>query len=72
MAKHTWNHRVLKHEDKDLPYYQIHEVYYEDGKPTSCTKDGVLTWGESLDDLKWQLQKMLEALDNPVLNYDDF
>jgi len=72
----TWNHRVLYHAPTDKnpdEWFAIHEVYYdENGKPTMCTKEPVEPFGESLDELKEDMQWFLAALDKPVLNFEDF
>jgi hypothetical protein len=38
MAKHTWNYRVVKHPQGHMA---LHEVHYEDGKPTGMTNDPI-------------------------------
>jgi hypothetical protein len=65
-----WNYRVV---EKD-GYYGIHEAYYDDkkDKPHSITKNEVSPFGETLDELKSSLQMVSEALDKPVLHYEDF
>ena len=68
-----WNHRVLAHKDGDEMYFQIHEVYYDkDGKPDSYTANGVGVGAESLDGIKWVLDKMKECLDKPILSVENF
>jgi hypothetical protein len=68
-----WNHRVLAHKDGDEMYFQIHEVYYDkDGKPDSYTANGVSVGHESLDGIKWVLDKMKECLDKPILSVENF
>ena len=66
----TWNHKVIRKQDgRGEYYYEIHEVYYE--------KDG-LSWisaprtplGDTLDDLKEILERMLKACDKPVMVED--
>jgi hypothetical protein len=65
----TWNYRVLQHEGN----FAIHEVYYEDGKPTSCTEDPVAPFGEdTVEELRRDMELMMRALNEPVLNYKDF
>lgn len=63
-----WDHRVIKSEG----CFQIHEVYYVDDKPTSCTIDAVSPCGETLGDLKAELKRMLLACDVPTLSLKDF
>ena len=69
-----WNHRVIKKEcrnDADETTYGIHEVYYNNnGVPTMCTEEPIRLLGDSVKDLKETLERMMKALDNPVLDYD--
>ena len=68
-----WNHRILAHKDGDEIYFQIHEVYYDkDGKPDGYTTNGVSVGAESLDGIKWVLDKMKECVNKPILLADDF
>jgi len=68
-----WNYRILRHRKDEGEFYALHEVYYEGGEPTGCSKEPVLhKWYEEPGDIGTDLQKMQEALDKPVLNYSDF
>ncbi len=55
----------------------IHEAHYDpvgdklDGKVNGITEDAVCIMGEDVESLRWVLNKMLEALDKPVLDYDE-
>jgi hypothetical protein len=69
----TWNYRVLKKTDPATgeTIYTIHEVYYDDaGKPETCTENSVAPMGESLAELKRDMDHYLLALSKPVLMYD--
>lgn len=69
----SWNHRILAHKDGDEMYFEIHEVYYDkEGKPDSYTANGVSVGAESLDGIKWVLDKMKECLDKPILSAENF
>lgn len=69
----SWNHRILAHKDGDEMYFQIHEVYYDkDGKPEGYTANSVSVGSESLDGIKWVLDKMKECTSKPILLADDF
>lgn len=79
-----WNHRVVRKVlSCGSSYLGIHEAYYDDnGKVWSITtdptdaqveeKDSFLPDlpGETVEDLKKVLQRMLEACDKPVLDAD--
>lgn len=70
----SWNHRVFKriHRHKYLhdpeTLYEIREVYYD--------KDGKISgWSEmpdviadSVDGLKWTLNKMMESCNKPIID----
>jgi hypothetical protein len=72
-----WNYRVVKRQFKTLTgedeiEYAIHEAYYdEDKKPNGVTENAVTVHAESKESLRWVLEKMIESLDKPVLDYDD-
>lgn len=63
-----WNYRVLRYEDGDMG---IHEVFYTDGAPTSCTKDPVGVVSDGLEGLRDTLQMMTRALAAEVIDYED-
>ena len=69
----SWNHRVMKHKeaDGDDDWYQIHEVYYNSKrKPKSWTVEGIAPGGNTLEDLRDELLKMLEATEKEILDYE--
>lgn len=68
----TWNHRVMRHVEGDEVFFQIHEVYYgieEGSNQLSWTENAIAPMGETIEDLRFELVRMLEALDKPVLDY---
>ena len=69
----TWNYRVVKSVINGEESYAIHEAYYnEDGEPKSITVDSIAAYGDSAEELKLDLERMLEALSKPILNEIDF
>ena len=80
----TWNHRIMLHKAGSVEknpalkwgeYLAIHEVHYDDnGNPEMASKDALGILGDegkdSLSSIKWILEKMMEALDKPILDYD--
>ena len=70
----TWNYRVVHHLMDETDYYGIHEVYYDDGgRPRHITEDPTdMGWLESKADIALELHMMAKALDEPVLEYEDF
>jgi hypothetical protein len=65
----SWNYRVLQNENS----VAIYEVYYdENGEPHSCTMSPVSPLAEDVEGLKKDLEKMEQAFDKPVLEYEDF
>ena len=68
----SWNHRILATEHKGEIFLNIHEVYYNDkGVPDSYTANPVSVSGETLEDLKWVLEKMKDCLSKPILWGDE-
>lgn len=69
----SWNFRVMKCVHKGETCFRIHEVYYKtnsDSEVDGYTEDGVAALGETVDELREELQRMLLALDKPVLDYE--
>jgi|14BtaG_2_1085337.scaffolds.fasta_scaffold32907_2 hypothetical protein len=67
----TWNHRVISREGQDE--LAIHEVYYdEDGEPNMVTNDAVGIYGETVEELRETLERMLKSLEAPKLAFESF
>lgn len=66
-----WNNRVMRHTDTfGVPYYTIHEVYYDDSdQPDGWTDKPVYPCGTTVEDLRAELNQMLACLDKPTLDY---
>ena len=57
-----WNHRILAHEDGELMYFQIHEVYYNEyGTPNGYSTNAVSVGGDTIKSITWTLNKMKET-----------
>jgi len=73
----TWNHRVVRYQTRNLfgdpdVGFAIHEVYYDkDGNVQAMTSEAVRPWGDTKDELRLELMRMLEALNKPDLDYND-
>ena len=64
----SWNYRVLKSKDGDDDWFQLHEIYYDkENTVNGWVKAGATVHGNSIDDLRDTLNKMLEALDKEEL-----
>jgi len=60
----------MTHEHETL--FEIHEVYYyENGTNQIYTEQAISVSGESIEDIKWVLQKMKECLEKPILWADE-
>ncbi len=56
-----------------LEIFAIHEVYYDDsGEPYLVTEDPCYPQGETLEELEKDFVLYQKALEEPVLNYEDF
>jgi hypothetical protein len=68
----TWNHRIVKFKSSspdELDYFAICEVYYNtQGKPNAHTAEGVRVGGESIEELKLTLERMLACLELPIID----
>ncbi len=66
-----WNYRLMAKEAKGEVWFDIHEVYYNNDLPTSCSKYPACVSGNSVDDVKEVLSKMTECLEKPIIWYGD-
>ena len=73
----SWNHRILATEEFHLNgeseiVFSIHEVYYDkEGIPNGSTANAIKVSGDSLESIKWQLNRMKECMKKPILWGDD-
>ena len=50
-------------------WYVIHEVFYDkDGNVDGMTKQPVSVGGNTIEEIKWTLMKMLESLDKDIID----
>lgn len=81
----VWNNRVVKREWKRADgsveiVYQIHETFYDEqgAKPDMISSDATAALGETVHELRDDLERMLKAVNgvidkgHDVLNYEDF
>ena len=70
----TSNYRVMRTlSGGEIEEYEIHRVHYaEDGRVEKCTTRPVTPRGHTVEDLRADLVKMLEACLHPVLDSDRF
>ena len=66
--QNNWNYRVMEHENEKENTFQIHEVYYDEDGVAGYHINGQIK-SQSLEDLKWTLEKMLEATNKEILKY---
>lgn len=67
-----WNHRVVKRIVKecgeDTERFGIHEAFYDIESETLWTDEPVSVEGESIAELRETLERMLAALDKPIID----
>lgn len=72
----SWNYRVFKriHNHKYLPepetLYEIREVFYDNSGKVNGWSEMPDVIADSLDGLKWTLNKMMEGCDKLIIDYD--
>lgn len=62
----SWTYRVIRTDAEDGSLFRIYEVYTEPAG-LSWTEEAMEPMGETLDDLRSDLEARLKALDEPVL-----
>ena len=66
-----WNYRVVRHTDPSgREWYAFHEVYYRDGKIATITEEPICPSAETIEELKADFERMKEAFDKPVLDFN--
>ena len=68
-----WDYRVVRKESEDGSdeWYSVQEVYYDgDGSPMAQTID-LQVEGDTITELRTQLEKMINCLGQPVLDESD-
>lgn len=69
----TWNYRLYREQLGDTTEITIREVYYDaSGRPSGVTQRGVGPVGESVEELREDMAKMMAAFDLPILTDADF
>lgn len=72
-----WNYRVVKMEYPNSLVFtteqvlKIKEIYYDKDGNINGYGDAPVPYGESIDEIRESLCLMLQALDEPILNYSD-
>ena len=65
----TWNYRIVSEKAPEGEFLQLYEVYYDDdGKINGMTENPMKPYGESVEELQNDLEYMMEALKQPVLD----
>lgn len=72
----SWNHRVTKrihnhkylHEPETL--FEIREVFYDENGDITAIAETPDIISDSVDGLKWTLNKMLESCEKPIIDYN--
>ena len=64
-----WNYRLVRHTaEQGQVWFEIHECYYnKDGTISAWTEDPCHPSGETVEELRSDLERMMQALDYPVI-----
>ena len=70
-----WDYRAVRRELEDGEtgdWYSVQEIYYDDetGEPMAQTMD-LMIEGDTITEMRTQLENMLKSLDEPVLDESD-
>lgn len=69
----SWNYRIMKRKTSESDFeYGIYEVYYnDDGSVKCCTENSMTPVVDSPEGLKYELEIMLKAFDQEILEYKE-
>jgi hypothetical protein len=68
-----WNHRLvdLSEDNEGEPWLEVQEVYYNE-KDEPCGYCDPCVGGETLDEVRTQVQRFAECIEQPILKKTDF
>ena len=69
--KPNWNYRVIRHSSPTETWLGIHEVHMNGDEITGWTEEPASVTDDTAESLRWQLNKMLEALNKPILEENE-
>ena len=65
----SWNHRILK---RHKEWLSVHEVHYDrNGEIDGYSSNPTTIESEDIDGIKWQLDRIREACDKPIIEVDE-
>ena len=68
----SWNYRIIQKNVDEFVSFEVHEVYYRpDGSIEGWSENPVIPYGETPEELKKDLTKMLQAFEKPILTQQD-
>ena len=72
-----WNHRVVHKEiqcgSEKEDWYAIHEVYYDENeKIEGITENSIAPGGNTAEELKNELERMIKCLEKEILENKNF
>ena len=67
-----WNYRIIRHTTNKNIRYAIHEVFYSDAMAKAVAIEESFPMGETVKELREDLQLMLKAFNHPPLDMDEF
>ena len=72
----TWEYRVLEKVTNhpqigEVVWHEIVEVYYDDDGKLDATSDKTYPVGDTVEDLREDLELMLRATNKPVISHEE-
>ena len=70
MTESTWSYRIMRHaEPNGDVWYGMHEVYDMGDGEQLWTDDPVRPFGETVDELREDMELMLRDMKRPIMDY---
>ena len=72
----TWEYRVVERVAShpnigEVVWHEVIEVYYDDDGKLDATSDKIYPAGDTVDDLREDLELMLTAISKPVISHEE-
>lgn len=66
-----WNYRIVQKTHNESTYFGIYEVYYDDDTIVSYSLEPIDPYGDTIEDLRGDIDLMLKAFNTPVLIWEE-
>lgn len=67
----SWDYRIMAKEHKCDVWFDVHEVYYKDGKPICYSEKSISLLRTPLKEITNAINSVAESVNKPIIWYGD-